>query len=101
MEGNYKSSFAVRIPACDTIIFLDYPKYLALWRAIKRFFQKFGTKRPEVGGNNSEKIDMPFLKWIVTYPRNLVLSEIRKYRKKQNCFTITSPKELDIFLEKL
>lgn len=99
IEGNYRSSFNIRIPAADTIIFLDYPRTLALWRAIKRFIQSVGKKRPDIGGNNIEKIDLLFLKWIMTYPREQVLSEIEKYRLHQKLIIVHSPKELDAFLK--
>lgn len=100
MEGNYKSSLNIRIPACDTIIFLDYPRILALWRAIKRYLQSTRQQRPEIG-DNREKIDLPFLKWIATYPREKILSEIEKYRQKQKLIIIKSPKELDVFLKQV
>ena len=98
MEGNYKSSLNIRVPACDTIIFLDYPRTLALWRAIQRYLQSSQEQRPEIGGNR-EKIDLPFLKWILTYPREKILLEIEKYGQKQKLIIIKSPKELDAFLK--
>jgi adenylate kinase family enzyme len=101
MEGNYKSSFDIRIPAADTIIFLDYPRTLALWRALKRFVQSIGKQRPDIGGNNIEKIDLPFLKWIMTYPREQILSEIEKYRDHQKLIIVQSPKALDDFIKNI
>ena len=98
IEGNYKSSLHIRIPACDTIIFLDYPRVFALWRAIKRYLQSMYQQRPEIN-NNREKIDLPFLKWILTYPRKEMLLEIEKYTKKQKLIVIKSPKELAAFLK--
>ena len=55
-------------------------------------------QRPEIN-NNREKIDLPFLKWILTYPRKEMLLEIEKYTKKQKLIVIKSPKELAAFLK--
>lgn len=34
IDGNYKSTFDIRLSRSDTIIFLDYPTYVSIWRAI-------------------------------------------------------------------
>src|SRR5690348_1173305 len=39
IDGNYKSTFDLRLPAADTILFLDYPTHLSLFRAFKRRLQ--------------------------------------------------------------
>lgn len=99
IEGNYRNSLDLRVPASDTVIFLDFPKSLAMWRALTRFFQSMGRNRPEIGGENLEKIDWQFLQWIATYPRDQIVAEIMKYRENQHIIIIKSPKELESFLQ--
>ncbi len=42
MDGNYSSTFDVRLPATDTIIFLDFPRWHCLLRVLKRIWQYRG-----------------------------------------------------------
>src|SRR5437868_5766913 len=48
MDGNYSGSIDIRLPACDTVIFLDAPRLLCIWRVLKRriLFSKNG--RPDM-----------------------------------------------------
>ena len=39
IDGNYGGTMDIRFQAADTILFLDYPRTLCLYRAIKRTFQ--------------------------------------------------------------
>ncbi len=34
MDGNYSGTLDIRIAACDTVIFLDMPRTLCLWRML-------------------------------------------------------------------
>src|SRR5829696_6662179 len=36
LDGNYSGTLAMRYEACDTVIFLDMPPIVCLWRVIKR-----------------------------------------------------------------
>lgn len=38
IDGNYGGTMNVRLREADTIIYLDYPTYISLYRAIKRTF---------------------------------------------------------------
>lgn len=83
IDGSYPSTLDIRIPAADTIIFLDYPKAVALWRAIKRYLINFGKKREDIGGNNIEKISIGFIWKIATFSRKKLLKQINIYRTNQ------------------
>jgi adenylate kinase family enzyme len=69
MEGNYKSTFSMRLPAADTIIYLDYPQILATWRVIKRRIQYHNKTRPEMPLGWKEKIDPAFFRYVVNFRR--------------------------------
>lgn len=36
IDGNYGATMDIRIQAADTVIFLDFPRRVCLWRSIKR-----------------------------------------------------------------
>src|ERR1700747_2730402 len=36
MDGNYRFTFDLRLPVADTIVFLDLPRRICMWRIIMR-----------------------------------------------------------------
>ncbi|QQE80495.1 DNA topology modulation protein [Alicyclobacillus sp. SO9] len=69
IDGNYGSTMDIRIQAADTVIFLDFPRYICLWRAIKRAVQFRGKTRPDMGEGCAEKIDLEFIQYIWGFRR--------------------------------
>ena len=48
MEGIYKSTLQERAEVADLIIFLEYPTYYLMFRAIKRYLGNFGKEKKEL-----------------------------------------------------
>lgn len=69
IEGNYGSTMDLRLAACDTVIFLDYPRRVCLWRVIKRFLIYRGRARPDMTEGCPERLTWEFLRWIWRYRR--------------------------------
>jgi adenylate kinase family enzyme len=69
-EGNNASSFDLRIAKADTVIFLDFPTWLCLFRVLKRIIGHYGRDRPDKADGCLEGLDWKFLKWIVVYRKN-------------------------------
>jgi adenylate kinase family enzyme len=69
MDGNYASTLEVRVEACDTVIFLDIPRLVCLWRVIKRVIQYRNKRRPDMAEGCPEKIDLKFMSWVWNYPK--------------------------------
>lgn len=70
IEGNYSSTFDIRLPHTDTIIYLELPLYICLYRVFKRWIMNFGKTRIDMGEDCKEKLDYAFLKYIwTTYSR--------------------------------
>ncbi|MBB4822785.1 adenylate kinase family enzyme [Sporosarcina luteola] len=66
IEGNYTSTFPIREPHADTIIYLELPLYVCLYRVLKRRIQFHGKTRNDLTEGCPEKIDWPFLRFILT-----------------------------------
>ncbi len=82
IDGNYSDTMDVRFEAADTLVFLDFPRSLCLWRAVRRRFQYAGRSRPDVGPGCPEKIDWDFVRWIWTFPaaqRPVLLAEVGQF----------------------
>jgi adenylate kinase family enzyme len=48
MDGNYSGTLARRVDACDTVIFLDLPRVLCIWRVLKRALIYRNDIRPDM-----------------------------------------------------
>ncbi len=75
MDGNFSGTLEMRIAACDTVFFLDLPRTICVWRAVKRFFIYKKNTRPDMGEGCDEHFDLKFLKWIW----------LCRYRQSKNC----------------
>lgn len=68
MDGNYSGTLAQRLRACDTVIFLDIPRLVCLWRVLKRAVVYRRGGRPDMAAGCREKLNWEFVRWIWAYP---------------------------------
>jgi adenylate kinase family enzyme len=85
MDGNYSGTLATRLEACDTVIFLDMPRLVCLWRVFKRALMYRKRSRPDMAEGCPEKLSLEFILWIWNYPR--------RTRPKINGMLESSPEE--------
>lgn len=104
IEGNYTGTFAIREPHADTIIYLELPLYVCLYRVIKRRVQFHGKTRNDVGEDCKEKLDWAFLKFILTTyrPRKTkMLERMERYvNEGKTVHYLNKPKQIEGFLIK-
>ena len=50
----------LRFGACDTIIFLNFPRLICLYRVLKRYLQFKGKTRPDLAQGCPEQISFEF-----------------------------------------
>jgi len=96
MDGNFDSSLYLRIPAADTIIFLDFPRRLYLPRILKRIWMYYGEVRPDLAPGCPERLDLGFLWWAWGFGRHTrpdVVSAIEQFGKGKQLFWLRHPKE--------
>jgi adenylate kinase family enzyme len=67
MDGNFGGTLDLRIKHCDTIIFLDMPRVVCLWRVLKRRILFRNRSRPDMAQGCNEKLDWEFVQWIWNY----------------------------------
>jgi adenylate kinase family enzyme len=87
MDGNYSGTLDVRLAACDTVIFLDLPRAVCLWRVLKRVVMYRNRKRPDMAEGCHEQFDLEFIRWVWGYrkrsrPKVVRLLEEKGARKK-------------------
>jgi len=100
MDGNFSGSLDIRLPAADTVIFMDYPWPLYIWRVLKRSWTHRGQIRPDMAPGCPERFDPGFLLWLWRFPRNtrpVMLAKIRKYGKGKRVIILHNQHETDGF----
>ncbi len=86
MDGNFGGTREMRMHAADTIIFLDIPRRVCLYRAIKRAIKYRGRNRPDMAEGCNEKFDLEFLLWVWNYKnrsRKNLMEELRSFQEKK------------------
>lgn len=67
IDGNFNRTLPMRLAKCDTVIYLDFNRFVCLRSAFKRVVSSLGKTRPDMGAGCPEKFDPQFMKWIWNY----------------------------------
>ena len=95
IEGNYGSTLAPRLARADTVIYLDFPIRLCLWRLVKRIITHRGRSRPDMPEGCPERFDAAFFWYVMTWnsgPR--LRTEARLAGYQDNLVRLRSPRAL-------
>jgi adenylate kinase family enzyme len=104
IEGNYKHTFDLREKFADTIIYLELPLSICLFRVMKRWILNIGKYRPDRADGCEEKLDFTFLKFICStyFDRKKSMNKrLRDLESIKNVIQLRNKKEMYIFLRKL
>jgi len=100
IEGSYLSSSELHLHEADTIIFLDIPPLLCLWRLTKRHLAYRRRSRRDIPEGSTDKLTMSHILKVVTFPledRRTIKQKLRNYKSKQIIW-LRSRKEVEDFL---
>lgn len=95
IEGNYTSTYDIRVQHADTIIYLELPLRICLYRVFKRWISNIGKTRIDMGEGCKEKLDYQFLKfiWTTYHPRKKKMKARFQYLKENgSSITVVSLK---------
>jgi len=70
MDGNFGGTLPLRVALADTIIFLDFPTPLCIWRVLRRVARTYGQTRIDMAAHCPERFDWAFLVWVYRWRRN-------------------------------
>jgi adenylate kinase family enzyme len=102
IDGNYSKTIELRMQYCDTVVFLDFPRMVCMWRVLKRFLKYRKVSRPDVPEGCPEQIPLEFLRWVWSYPtrsRPKIIEVLRKNADEKKIVWLRSQAEADKFLE--
>ena len=95
IEGNYGSVLPQRLARANTVIYLDFPIRLCLWRLIKRIGTHRGQSRPDMPEGCPERFDLAFFWYVMNWnsgPRVRTEAKLAKYAGK--VIRLRSPRAL-------
>lgn len=105
IDGNYsKFSYEERMVDADQIIYLNFPRRICLYRALKRNIEYRNQVRDSIAEGCIEKFDLEFLLWILYKGRLKEIKQRHRDLKKQypnKVIEIKSPKELERYLNRI
>ena len=107
MDGNYHTTFDLRIPACDTIVHLDVPRWRCLTRIAKRgltYHLTNGTSRPDLPTGCPEQLDWDFVEWVWDFHANIrpkVLATLRDLPASKTLISLRTITDVDRFVDAL
>jgi adenylate kinase family enzyme len=97
MDGNYASTFDLRVPRATAIVWLDLPRWQCLLSVLWRVARNYGRIRPDLGPGCIERFDKSFMRWIWTYPRTMrprTARMLERLRPDQRVYVLRSRSEL-------
>lgn len=102
IDGNYGGTMDIRMDEADTIIFLDLPRTLCVYRAMKRMVLYRKKTRPDMAKDCPERFNIAFLKWIWRYPnekRPAILAKLNALSEEKTVVHLRRKKDVRAFLE--
>ena len=99
IDGNYGDTLAERLERADTVLYLDYPISLCIWRLLRRLLEYRGRTRPDITEGCPERFNLPFLIYLLKWnsgPRVRTEKMLKDFEAKLIRFR--SPKALQSWL---
>lgn len=100
-DGNFGGSWHLRMPAADTIIWLDQPPWLCLLRAMWRVVHYRDGTRPDMAEGCRESVDFKFYHFILTYNRTVrprLEKALAEHGAHARIVRLRSDREIDAFV---
>jgi adenylate kinase family enzyme len=104
IDGAYDRTLEIRLSRADTVIFLDYPRYICFWRIFKRIVSNWGQVRFDMAEGCPERLDFPFLKWVWNYRRDHypnIFEHLQSHFADGNLVVLKSISETNRFMDDL
>jgi len=104
MDGNFGGTMDLRLAACDTVIYLDFPRTLCTWRVIRRWLTYRDGTRPDMAEGCREKFDREFVSWVWNFPkisRPKIEEKISRIGNGTTIVRLRSPEAVGAFVRDL
>jgi adenylate kinase family enzyme len=100
VDGNFEHTLEPRLRRADTVIVLDFPTLISLWRVGLRRLR--GGVRPDLAPGLDERPNLRFLQLVFAYRRRVrpvILELVERYRKGRQVLVLHGPREVAAFVD--
>lgn len=100
LDGNFGSTMEMRIEACDTVIFLEMPRFVCVYRIFKRVAKYRNKTRPDMAEGCNEKFDLKFFGWIWNFEQTAkprIKKLLDKFQNEKTIIRLKSKREVEKF----
>jgi len=104
IEGIYTRTFEERIQYADTVIFLDLPRTICLWRILKRTIRYYNKPTPSSAVGCPERFDLKFLNYVWNFNylyKKEIVNLLEKNRINKTIFIFNNETSVATFLQSL
>jgi adenylate kinase family enzyme len=101
MDGNFSGTLDLRVPVCDTVIFLETPPAACVYRVLKRVAFSYRKTRPDMADGCPEQFDWEFLKWIWDFENRSkpkIEKILKQYENEKTIIRLKSRRAVENFL---
>lgn len=102
VEGNFEQTLEPRLQRADTVILLDFPMWLSLWRMVRRRLRR--GDRPDLPPGLKEKLNVRTLTLVWDYRRRTrqqIISGIERSRSGRHVIALRRSSEVDALIDDL
>ena len=64
LDGNFNRTLVLRLEHCDTVIYLDYNRFVCIFSWLKRVISNWGKARSDMAPGCNEWVDPEFFRWL-------------------------------------
>jgi adenylate kinase family enzyme len=104
-DGGYSRTYDLRFPFADTVIWLERPRWLCLWRVIRRSVSQLGRTRVDMAPGCPERLpELKFLLFIWNWQRLTrpkIEAGLARYAPKTPIIVLDSDAAVEAFLRTL
>lgn len=97
MDGNYASTFDLRVPRATAVVWLDLPRWRCALSVLWRVARNYRRSRPDLGSAGPERFDWSFMRWIWSYPEKMrpkTMRMLEGLRADQRVFVLRSRSDI-------
>ena len=102
IDGHYGGTLGERLKRADTVVYLDFPIRLCLWRVLRRIATWHGRPRPDMTEGCPERLDLGFILYLLRWnrgPRQRTEESLRAF--KGTLIRIRQPADLALWMGSL
>ncbi len=104
IDGNYGGTMDVRLRASDTVVYLDFPRWVCLAGVTRRRIETMWRPRPGAPDGCRDRVTWEFVRWIWSYRRERrprILERLQTLQPTQSVYVLQSRSSVRRFLDGL